>query len=220
MSLQLLGNKLGMTQIFAGEGKVIPVSVLKVGPCLVVNKKTDEKDGYNALVLGYEDIAEKKLRRSEQGFFKKMNAAPKKILRESRVSREELDKFQIGQQIGVDIFSKGEYVDVSGKTKGRGFSGVMKRHGMSGQKGSHGTHEYFRHVGSVSANTFPGRVFPGKRMPGRYGATKITVQNLAIADIKPDRHILLVRGAVPGPNKGYVTVAHAVKRQPAKGADR
>jgi large subunit ribosomal protein L3 len=212
MKLSLLAHKMGMTQIFDEEGKVIPVTVLKIRPGVVVRKKTDEKDGYNALVLGYEDVKESKLRMSEAGLYKKLNVTPRKILRETRILKEELDKFEIGQEVGIDVFNKNDIVDVMGKTKGRGFTGVMKRHGMSGAKGSHGTHEYFRHGGSIGANTYPGRVFKGKRMPGRYGGTKVKIQNLSIVDLVPDKNLMLLKGAVPGPNKGYVTVAPAVKK--------
>jgi large subunit ribosomal protein L3 len=216
MRIHMLGNKLGMTQIFNEEGKVIPVTALKVGPCLVIDKKTDERDGYNALVLGYLDAKESKIRRSELGLFKKTNVAPMRILRESRVSKEDLAGFQIGQSIGVDVFKKNDHVDVSGKSKGRGFTGVMKRHGMAGAKGSHGTHEHFRHGGSIGSNTFPGRVWKGKKMPGRFGWSKVTAQNLTVADVKPEHNILLVKGAVPGPNRGYVSVSYAVKGPSAK----
>jgi len=216
MRIHMIGNKVGMTQIFDEAGKIVPVTVLKVGPCLVVNKKTDEKDGYNAIVLGYEDKKESRVRKSELGLYKKIKAQPKRILRESRVSKEELDKFQIGQAIAVDIFNKKDFVDVTGKSKGRGFTGVMKRHGMSGAKASHGTHEHFRHGGSIGSNTFPGRVWKNMKMPGRYGWSNVTIQSLAIADVKPDQNLLLVRGAVPGPSKGYVSVSSAAKRPPAK----
>ena len=216
MRIHMIGNKVGMTQIFDEAGKIVPVTVLKVGPCLVVNKKTDEKDGYNAIVLGYEDKKESRVRKSELGLYKKIKAQPKRILRESRVSKEELDKFQIGQAIAVDIFNKKDFVDVTGKSKGRGFTGVMKRHRMSGAKASHGTHEHFRHGGSIGSNTFPGRVWKNMKMPGRYGCSNVTIQSLAIADVKPDQNLLLVRGAVPGPSKGYVSVSSAAKRPPAK----
>jgi large subunit ribosomal protein L3 len=216
MRIHMMGNKLGMTQIFTEEGKVIPVTALKVGPCFVIDKKTVERDGYSALVLGYEDAKESRARKSELGFFKKANVAPKRILGESRVSKEDLAAFQIGQAISVEIFKKNDRVDVSGKSKGRGFTGVMKRHGMSGAKSSHGTHEHFRHGGSIGSNTFPGRVWKGMKMPGRYGWSKVTAQNLTVADVKPEHNILLVRGAVPGPNKGYVSVAPAVKSPPSQ----
>ena len=216
MKIHVMGNKLGMTQVFNEQGRVVPITVLKVGPCLVVRKKTDEKDGYNAIVLGYEDAKERRERRSELGLYKKANLPPKRILRESRVPREDLDKFQIGQTVGVDMFKKDDHVDVTGKTKGRGFTGVMKRHGMAGAKGSHGTHEYFRHGGSIGSNTFPGRVWKGLKMPGRYGASNVTAQNLRVADVIPDKNLMFVMGAVPGPNRGCVSVTYAVKKPRSK----
>jgi large subunit ribosomal protein L3 len=217
MRIKLMGNKIGMTQIFSENGEVIPVTVVKVGPCTVVNKKTDEKDGYNALVLGYGDIKESRLSRSELGQYKKADVTPKTLLRETRISREELDAYEIGQElVPGEIFKAGEYVDITGNSKGRGFTGVIKRHGMSGAKRSHGTHEFFRHGGSIGASAYPSHVFKGKKMPGRYGNKRLTVQNLLIADVKPDKNLLLVRGAVPGANRGHVTVSHAVKK-PATG---
>jgi len=212
MKLSLLAHKVGMTQIFDEDGKVIPVTVLKIKPAIVVRKKSYEKDGYNALVLGFEDVKENKIRKSEAGLYKKLNVTPRKILRETRLLKEDLDKFEIGQEVGIDVFNKDDIVDVTGKTKGRGFTGVMKRHGMSGAKRSHGTHEYFRHGGSIGAASYPSRVFKGKRMPGRYGGTKVKIQNLSIVNLVPDKNLMLVKGAVPGPNKGYVTVAPAVKK--------
>jgi large subunit ribosomal protein L3 len=208
----MIGNKIGMTQIYEEGGKVIPVTVLKVGPCFVVNKKTDTRDGYNAFVLGYQEMNEKKVRKSELGQFKKAKVSSQKVLKESPVEKEDLDKFEIGQQIGIDIFNKNDLVDVAGTSKGRGFTGVMKRHGMSGAKRSHGTHEYFRHGGSIGASASPSRVFKGKKMPGRYGGEKVKVQNLWVVEVFPDKNIMLIKGAVPGPNRGYVTVSHAVKR--------
>ncbi|MFW6139153.1 MAG: 50S ribosomal protein L3 [Spirochaetota bacterium] len=212
MRVHIPGNKVGMTQIFDQEGSVVPVTVLKVGPCYVVDKKTEKRDGYNALVLGYGDVKEKKVRKPQKGLFQKAGIPPKKILKESKVSKQELDNFEIGQELSAEMFKKGKFVDVSGKTKGRGFSGVMKRHGMSGAKKSHGTHEYFRHGGSIGSSASPSRVFKGKKMPGRYGWARVTVQNLEICDIKPEKNIVLVKGAIPGPNKGDVYVAPAVKK--------
>jgi len=212
----MIGTKVGMTQIFDETGKVIPVTILKVGPCYVVRKKTIENDGYSALVLGYGDIKEKKVRKSEMGLFKQTNIPPKKILKESRVNPEELDNFEIGQEIKVNIFKKDEYVDVTGKSKGRGFAGVMKKHGMSGAKKSHGTHEYFRHGGSIGSSAYPSHVFKGLKMAGHYGASRITVQNLKVVDVREDKGIILVKGAVPGPNKGYLFISHAVKKPVAQ----
>ncbi len=212
MRIRMIGNKIGMTQIFDESGKVIPVTVIKVGPCYVVNKKSVEKDGYSAIVLGYGDIKEKRLRKSEMGLFKKAGVSPKRVLKETRVNPQELDSFEIGQELTVEIFKKGEYVDVTGKSKGRGFAGVMKRHGMSGAKSSHGTHEYFRHGGSIGASSFPSHVFKGKKMAGHYGNATVTIQNLKVVDVRPEKGIILVKGAVPGPNKGYVFISHAVKK--------
>jgi large subunit ribosomal protein L3 len=213
MRINMIANKVGMTQVFDEAGHVIPVTILRILPCQVVSKKTDTTDGYNALVLGYQELDERKLRKSESGLYKKQNVAPKKILRESRVLKEDLDKFKIGQEIGIDVFKKDGFVDISAKSKGRGFTGVIKRHGMSGAKRSHGTHEYFRHGGSIGASASPSRVFKGKKMPGRYGGTKVKIQNLSVSEIYADKNVILVKGAVPGPNKGLVTVSHAVKKQ-------
>jgi large subunit ribosomal protein L3 len=212
MALKLMGNKIGMTQIFDDVGRVIPVTVVKVGPCVVVTKKTEDRDGYSAVVLGYENIRESRLRGSELGLFKKADVAPKRRLMEARVSAEELDQFEIGQELGPDLFKTGEYVDVTGTSKGRGFTGVIKRHGMSGAKSTHGTHEFFRHGGSIGASASPSHVFKGTKMPGRHGGTKKTVQNLLLADVRPEQGILLIKGAVPGANRSYVTVSRAVKK--------
>ena len=211
MGIHLLGNKIGMTQIFDENGAVVPVTVLKVGPCYVVGKRTEEKNGYSAVVLAYEDIKESRARKSELGLYKKANVQPKKNMKESRVSREELEKFEIGQEVSIDLFKKGDLVDVSGRSKGRGFTGVMKRHGMAGAKKSHGTHEYFRHGGSIGASASPSHVFKGTKMPGRYGASRVTIQHLRVVDVKPEKNIILVKGAVPGPNRGNVEIAHSVK---------
>ncbi len=213
MRIKMMGNKIGMTQMFSENGEVTPVTVVKVGPCTVINKKTDKKDGYNALVLGYGEIKESRVPRSKLGLYKKASATPRKMLKETRLSSRELDSFKIGQEIAPgDIFKAGEYVDITGNSKGRGFTGVVKKYGMAGAKSSHGTHEFFRHGGSIGASAYPGRVFKGKKMPGRYGGSRITMQNLLIADIKPDKNIILVKGAVPGANRGYITVAQAVKK--------
>ncbi|MFW6180928.1 MAG: 50S ribosomal protein L3 [Spirochaetota bacterium] len=212
MALHMMGRKLGMTQVFDESGQVTPVTVIQVGPCTVVRKKTEGRDGYNALVLGYQDEKEQRLRRSELGQYRKAGVSPKRMMRESPVAADELDRFEAGQEITVELFEKGGFVDVTGRSKGRGFSGVMKRHNMSGAKSSHGTHEYFRHGGSIGSSATPSRVFKGKRMAGRYGGTRVTVQNLQVTDVRPDKGILLVKGAVPGPNKGLVSVSRAVKK--------
>jgi large subunit ribosomal protein L3 len=219
MALKLMGNKMGMTQIFDESGRVIPVTVVKVGPSVVVAKKTEERDGYSALVLGYEDTKESRLKGSELGVYKKANLAPKRHLMEARMKAEELDQYEIGQELGPDLFNRGDYVDVTGNSKGRGFTGVIKRHGMSGAKSTHGTHEFFRHGGSIGASASPSHVFKGTKMPGRYGGTRITVQNLLLADVRPEQGILLIKGAVPGANRSYITVTHAAKKPVVSSSD-
>jgi large subunit ribosomal protein L3 len=215
MGLKLMGNKIGMTQIFNEDGSVVPVTVLRVGPCVVVDKKTASRNGYCALVLGYGDVKESRLGMSELGLYRKAGIEPKGRIVESRVSAEELDRYEIGQKIDLSLFNKGDHVDVTGTSKGRGFTGVIRRHGMSGAKSSHGAHEYFRHGGSIGSSAAPSRVFKGKKMPGRYGGGRVTVQNLLISDVRPEQHLLLLKGAVPGPNRSQVTVAQAVRKAAA-----
>ena len=212
MAIRLLGSKIGMTQIFDEDGTVVPVTVCKVGPCYVVDKRTKEKNGYSALVIGFGEMKESRVKKPDGGRYKKAGIPPKRWLKESRVSTEELEKFEVGQEIGIDLFKKGDLVDVSGDSKGRGFAGVMKRHGMAGAKSSHGTHEYFRHGGSIGASASPSRVFKGVKMPGRYGGTRTTIQHLLVADVKSDKNLVLLRGAVPGPNRGKIEIAHSVKK--------
>ncbi len=211
MRVNIVCSKVGMTQIF-DEGRVVPVTVLRFGSSVVVGKKTEDRDGYCALILGFGEAKEKTMRKSELGLFSKAGVDPRRVIMETRVQPQELDQFEVGQEVTIDHFQKGDFIDVTGKTKGRGFTGVMKRHGMAGAKRSHGTHEYFRHGGSIGASAYPARVFKGKKMPGRYGGTQVTVQNLVVADVMPDKNVILVKGAVPGPNGASVTVSHAKKR--------
>jgi large subunit ribosomal protein L3 len=212
MGLKLMGNKIGMTQLFDEDGSVIPVTVLRVGPCVVVDKRTESRDGYSALVLGYGNVKENRLRASELGLYKKSGVEPKRHLAESRVSAQELDQYEIGQEIDISMYSKGDHVDITGTSKGRGFTGVVKRHGMAGAKSSHGAHEYFRHGGSIGASAFPSRVFKGMKMAGQYGGGHVTVQNLLVSDVRPEQHLLLVKGAVPGPNRSKVIVSSAIRK--------
>lgn len=205
----ILGEKIGMTQIFNENGLSIPVTVIKAGPCTVVQKKTVENDGYNALKLGFEEIEERKLNKPDRGQFLKVKTAPTRFLREFRVSN--LDKYEIGQSIKVDeMFKAGERVDVSGITKGKGFQGVIKRHGQSRGRETHGS-MYHRRVGSLGANTNPARVFKGKKMPGHMGAVKVTVQNLDVVKVDGEKDLLLVKGAVPGPKGGLLVIKESVK---------
>jgi len=187
--------------------------VIQAGPCYVVQKKTNEKEGYTAIQLGFEEV--KKVNRINKplvGHFKKANIPPTRILKEFRVGPEEVDANEVGSQISVERFEIGDYVDITGTSKGKGFAGVMKRYGFGGSPASHGTHEYFRHGGSIGQNMTPGRTLKGKKMPGHMGNNRVTVQNLKVVEVRSDNNILLVEGAIPGPNNGYVIINKAVKK--------
>lgn len=210
----LIGKKLGNTQVFQEDGNVIRVTVLKVGPCTVLGHRTAEVDGYSALILGFEEKREKLVNRPEAGFFeKKAKTTPKKVVREFRVPDEEVAKHEVGAVLKPsELFEAGQLVDVSGKSKGRGFTGVMKRWNFAGAGSvGHGTHEYKRHGGSIGANLTPGRTLANLKMPGQYGAERVTILNLKVARVLDDENLLLVEGGVPGPRNGYVTVRGAVK---------
>ena len=209
MEKAILGRKLGMTQIFDETGLMIPVTVVEAGPMTVVRKKTVERDGYNAAVVAFEDIREDKLNKPEAGAFKKANVAPKRVLRELRLS--DCDKFEVGSDIKCDIFADGEMVDVSGVSKGHGFSGAIKRWNQHRLKMSHGTGPVHRSVGSTGANSTPSKVIKGLHMPGQYGHDNVTIQNLKIVKVDTARGVLLIRGAIPGPKGGLVTVKQTVK---------
>lgn len=210
MARGIIGRKLGMTQVFTEDGTRVACTVLEIGPCTVVQVKTaDGKDGYNAVKLGYEEVPERKLTKPELGEFKARELAPQRILREFRLTDEEVKQFQVGQTLTSEFFKAGEFVDVIGTSKGRGFSGVIRRHHFRGGKRTHGVHEYYRHGGSIGCNTYPGRVVLGKKMPGQHGNTRVTVQNLRIVRVHPDLGLVLVRGAVPGAPQGLVLVSAA-----------
>ncbi len=200
----IIGRKLGMTQIFLDEGQVMPVTVVQAGPCYVVQRKTKDRDGYEAIQLGFGTIKPKKVNRPLTGHFQSHGAPLCRILREFPVG--DSGAFQPGQAVTVEAFRVGEKVKVTGKSKGRGFTGVMRRHNFKGAPGSHGTHEYFRHGGSIGSTTFPGRVFPGLRMAGQHGAQKVTTRNLTIVDVRPEDNVLILKGAVPGPTGGIVII--------------
>ena len=205
----LLGKKIGMTQIFNEEGLSIPVTVIEAGPCTVVQKKTVENDGYSAVKVGFGDVAEKSLNKPERGLFTKLKISAKKFVREFKA--EEDDKYEIGQEIKVaDMFQAGDKIDVSGVSKGKGFQGVIKRHGQKIGKETHGS-MYHRRVGSMGAGTNPGRVFKGKKLPGHMGFDSVTVQNLDVVRVDAERNLLLVKGAVPGPKGSLITIKNAVK---------
>jgi large subunit ribosomal protein L3 len=209
----LLGKKLGMTQVFNPQGDLRAVTAIHAGQNVVIGKRTKEKDGYSAIRLGY---AEKPLRVSnkpEIGVFAKSGLVPQRFVREVRVAEADLDKYEVGKPVGLDaIFKPGTYVDVIGTTKGKGYQGVMKRHHMPGFRSTHGTHEFFRHGGSIGCRLTPGRVHRGKRMSGHMGDVRRTVQNLPLVEILADQNVLLVGGSIPGSRNAFVMVKNAVKR--------
>ncbi len=209
MPIELMCRKVGMTRIYAEGGESIPVTVLEAGPNVVVQKKTDEKDGYTALQLGFGDRRRATLTKPQLGNFDKAGVAPKRYLEESRVGREEAEKYDVGAELGIELFEQGQRVDVIGTSKGRGTAGVVKRHGFKIKKRSHGTHEAFRHAGSIGAGTDPGRVFKGHPMPGRMGNARVTTLNLEVVRVDRERNLLFLRGAVPGHNNGLVRVRTA-----------
>jgi large subunit ribosomal protein L3 len=212
--MMMIGKKLGMTQIFV-EGEKIPVTVVELGPNTVVQKKTkDSKDGYNSVQLGFDDKEHKKVDKALAGHFKRVDQKPKWILRELRIEDDnKIGEFSVGQEIKADVFKEGEFIDVVGVSKGKGYQGVMKRHNMKGNRqATHGTHEYRRHIGSIGCRTTPGEVHKGKRMPGQMGNVRKTIQNVMVAKILLDKNVMLVRGSVPGPENGYVMVFQAKKK--------
>nr|WP_272491393.1 50S ribosomal protein L3 [Corallococcus exercitus] len=208
----MIGKKIGMTQVFNDEGNLVPVTVIDVNTCLVVGKRTPEKDQYSAVTVGFGAIREKILNKPQLGFFKKASATPRRHLREFRVTAEEAAGFNVGDAIKADMFSKGELVDVTGITKGRGFSGVMRRWSFKGsQTKTHGTHEYQRHPGAIGQRKTPGRTYPNKKMPGHYGVERVTTQNLTVVDVDVEKGLVLVKGAVAGHNDGIVIVRPSIK---------
>ncbi len=206
----LIGKKLGMTQVFDATGELIPVTVIQAGPCTVVQTKTAASDSYAAVQLGF---GEKKAQRATKAYRNHCVKAGKGVFALVReFIPNETDTYTVGQEIPVDIFKPGDRIDVTGTSKGRGYAGVIKRHGFSGFPGSHGTHEYFRHGGSIGNRSYPGRVFKGKRMAGQYGNERVTTQNLEVIAVRAAEHVLLVRGAVPGARNGTVLVRPATKK--------
>lgn len=211
----LLGFKVGMTQIYNESNNIVPVTVVSVAGNTVLRVKTEDgKDGYNAVQLGIGDRKAKHTTKPQQVAFDKINVAPKKFIREVRITADEAGKLESGKELNVaDFFSNGDKIDVTGTSKGRGFAGVMKRHNFAGFIRSHGTHEYFRHGGSIGTRLTPGHVIKGKKMPGQMGNKRVTVQNLHIERIDAERGLLFIRGGVPGANKGLLLVRSSVKLQ-------
>lgn len=222
MGIGILGRKVGMTQVYDPAGNVISVTVIQAGPCHVLQLKTGECDGYEAVQLGYMDKPRRLARRSERGHVAKLDSKrqrvrsaagiatvakagcePKRFVREFRISPE---GYEVGQEVKVDILSDVASVDVTGTSKGRGYSGAMKRHNFSGQRASHGVKKCHRHLGGTGCSAYPSRLFKGKRMPGQYGNARCTVRNLRVVQVDAENDLLMVYGAVPGPNGGFVTV--------------
>ena len=200
----IIGKKIGMTSIFDDSGKNVPCTVIEAGPCIVTQVRTDEIDGYNALQLGFDDKAEKNAVKAEKGHFKKAGSAVKRKVVEFQGYDKE---YKIGDSIGVDHFEEGEYVDVSGISKGKGFQGVVKRHGFAGVgQATHGQHNRLRAPGSIGAASYPARVFKGMRMAGRMGGNKIKVMNLRVLKVVPEKNLLLLKGCVPGHKNSYLTI--------------
>jgi large subunit ribosomal protein L3 len=227
MAKGLLGRKVGMTQVFNEAGEAIPVTVLEVGPCIVLQVRTQERDGYEAIQLGFEDKPRRLARRSERGHVAKLNSKrakrlsaggvellpkagcePKRFVREIRGPAGDI---QVGQELNVGIFDGVAAVDVSGITKGRGFAGVIKRHNFAGQRATHGVKKVHRHGGSTGNNTFPARTWKGKRMAGQLGHDKVTIRNIPVVRIDAENGLLMIRGGVPGPNGGYVVIRETNK---------
>ena len=209
----LIGRKVGMTQLFSDEGDVIPVTAIEAGPCWIVQKKTPERDGYAAVQLGFGAKKAKRVTKPLEGHFRRSGVMPTQWLREFHVDAQTLGECQEGQEVSGEIFAGYRYVDVTGTSKGRGFTGVIKRHNFAGKNASHGTHEYFRHGGSIGASADPARVWKNTGMPGQYGNTRVTVQRLEIVRFLKERGLLFVKGAVPGPNGGMLLV-QVSRKQP------
>jgi large subunit ribosomal protein L3 len=209
MKKAMVGKKIGMTQIFDEKGLVIPVSVIQAGPLTVVQKKTVENDGYDAIKVGYESIKEKKLNKPNLGQFTKTKLAPMKYLKEFRL--EDISGYEVGQEIKAeDMFQSGDKIDVSGMSKGKGFQGVTKRFGQKTGPKTHGS-MYHRRPGSMGSGTSPGRVFKGKKLPGHMGMDNTTIKNLEVVRVDTDRNLILIRGAVPGPKGGLLVIKNTVK---------
>ncbi len=209
MQKGIIGKKIGMTQIFDEKGNVIPVTVVEAGPCVISQKKTVENDGYASIQMGYGDLKPQKVTKPMKGHFAKADVAPKRTLREFRM--ENTDAFNVGDLVKADTFVVGDKIDVSGTSKGKGYSGVIKRWNFQRLKETHGTGPVARHGGSNGSSSSPSRVFPGMKMAGHLGAEKVTVQNLTVVKVDTENNLIAIKGAVPGPNGGIVVIHDSVK---------
>ena len=211
MNKAIIGRKAGMTQIFAADGKLIPVTVVEAGPCPVVQVKTVESDGYTALKLGFDEAREKTLNKPELGQFKKAGVKPCKVLKEVRL--DSVESYKVGDLVKADVFAAGDHVDVAGVTKGHGFTGVIKRWNQHRLKETHGVGPVHREPGSMGANSTPSRVFKHKNLAGQYGVENVTIQNLEIVRVDAARNAILIKGAIPGPRGSVVTISNSVKEK-------
>jgi len=212
----ILGTKLGMTQVFDESGQVVPVTVVQAGPCVVTAVRTPDNDGYSAVQIGFGEIDPRKVTKPVAGLFEKAGVTPRRYVAEIRT--ENASEYELGQEVTASLFEAGQYVDVTGKSKGKGTAGVMKRHGFRGLSSSHGTQRKHRAPGSIGGCATPGRVFKGLRMAGRMGAQRTTVQSLTVHAVDNDKNLLLIKGAVPGPRGGLVMVRSAVRNVIQEGA--
>jgi large subunit ribosomal protein L3 len=214
VAVEFLCRKIGMTQIFEDSGEAVAVTVLDATPNRVVQKKSEEKEGYSAIQLGFGERRPARTSRAARGHFKKAGVAPKQHLAESRITAEAAKGYKVGQEVRVEIFEKGQRVDAIGVSKGRGTAGVVKRHGFAIKRRTHGTHEAFRHAGSIGAGSYPGKVFKGHKMPGRMGNERVTSLNLEVVRVDTERNLLFVSGAVPGHPNAIVRVRPSIKTAP------
>ncbi len=213
LKMGLLGRKIGMTQVFHDDGTALGVTAVTVGPCVVVGKRTADKHGYSAVQLGFEEETVRQLSRPRAGYFTKAGVEkPLRHLREVRLEAKDLEKYEVGKVLSAaEVFKEGDVVDVVGTTKGKGYQGVMKRHRMAGDSDTHGTHEFFRHGGSIGCRLTPGRVHKGKRMSGLMGNVKCTSSDLVVVKVLEDKNLVLVKGAIPGPANGLILIKGRVK---------
>lgn len=216
-NLGLIGRKVGCTHLFSEAGDVLQVTVVEAGPCTVVGKRSVATDGYTALCLAWGEKPERLVKRPVRGQFKKANVPPARVVREMRVPDDVAARYELGQALTVgDVFAKGQLVDVTGTSKGRGFAGVIKRHKFRSFVASHGTHEYFRHSGSIGQNMTPGRTYPGLRMPGHMGASRVTTIGMRVAGVDAEQGLILIRGSVPGHRNALVVVRQSHRRAEAR----
>ena len=209
MQKGIIGKKIGMTQIFDENGKVVPVTVVEAGPCVVSQKKTVENDGYAAVQIGFGDLKAHKVKKPMAGHFAKANVAPKRTLRELRF--DDIDAYNVGDLVKADVFAAGDKVDVTGTSKGKGYAGVIKRWNFQRLKESHGSGPVARHGGSIGSCSDPSRVYPGKKMAGHLGSERVTVQNLQVVKVDAENNLIAIKGAIPGPNGGTVVIHDTVK---------